>query len=81
MSTLAEGILATLHIQNPMWLILDPSMAADRLREALWIGERAQEIAVLRGGVLANDAGGRDPPHGLESGPVGFGRQPRDLVG
>lgn len=76
----AAGILATLHVQDPVWLMFNRPMAADRLREARDIGERAQNIATLGRGAIPNEAGGRDPPHCLEPGPLGLGHQPVDSV-
>ena len=72
------GILAELHVQDPVLLIFDPSMAADGGCKPVALRERAQEITAFRAGLVADDAGGLDPPNRPESGPAQFRLQPVD---
>lgn len=74
------GILAELHVQPPMRGVLNRRMAAHGGGESVPFRERAQEIPTFRTGLIADEAGGLDPPDRLESGLVRSGVQPVDAV-
>ena len=74
------GILAELDIEHPMLLVLDAPVAAHRVGEPYLVGERTQVIAAFSTGFVPTEPAGVDPADGPESGPLGFRRQPPDLL-
>ena len=70
------GILAKLHIQDPVLLIFDGPVAPHDGGEARGIGKGAEEIAALGGGFIPDDPSGLHPPHSVQSGPVRFRVEP-----
>ena|GEM_PF-3104844 len=64
------GILAELHVQDPVLLVFDAPVAAHDGGEPVPFWERAQEVAAFGAGFFPDDAGGLHPPDGLQSRPV-----------